>query len=332
MASTPALRVPLLVRGQRKWVEIVGIASSPEFVFAVAPGDILPEPRRFGVLWMNREAIGRALDLDGAFNDVVLRLQADADRRAVIAAIDARLARYGGRGLYGRDRMLSARYLNDELSQLRTLASILPPIFLLVAVFLINVTLSRLVATERANIGLLKAFGYGNGTIGLHYAKFALAFCLGAAAARDRARQITSAGTWPMVYHARLQAAGAAVPCRAAGASRRARGSPRCRQSSAPSSSVRACGVRLAPAVALSPPAPTKLPPLRRADRAGGCARMDARSRMLARRILQVSAPLGNHGRRHRASRSRCSSCRSISRSRSIASSASISASRSACR
>jgi len=180
-AIEPGLRLPVLIRGQRKTVEVVGIASSPEFVFAVAPGDILPEPRRFGVLWMNREALGSALDLDGAFNDVVLRLQADADRPAVIASIDAQLARFGGRGLYGRDRMLSARYLSDELSQLRTLASILPPIFLMVAVFLINVMLSRLVATERANIGLLKAFGYANATIGSHYAKFALAFCLGAA-------------------------------------------------------------------------------------------------------------------------------------------------------
>ena len=40
------------------------------------------------------------------------------------------------------------------------MAAILPPVFLLVAVFLLNVSLSRLVATERSNIGLLKSFGY----------------------------------------------------------------------------------------------------------------------------------------------------------------------------
>ena len=43
-------------------VEIVGIASSPEFVFAVAPGALLPEPDRFGVVWMGREALGRAFE------------------------------------------------------------------------------------------------------------------------------------------------------------------------------------------------------------------------------------------------------------------------------
>ena len=60
-----------LIYGKRRDVEIVGIASSPEFVFAVAPGALLPEPERFGVVWMGREALGRAFDLDGAFNDVV---------------------------------------------------------------------------------------------------------------------------------------------------------------------------------------------------------------------------------------------------------------------
>ena len=48
----------------------------------------------------------------------------------------------------------------------------LPPIFLLVAAFLINLTLSRVVALERELIGLLKAVGYRNGTIAFHYLKF----------------------------------------------------------------------------------------------------------------------------------------------------------------
>ena len=122
--------------------------------------------------------MGRAFDVDGAFNDVVFRLAPGANIRDTIFAIDERLARHGGRGAYGRDRMLSAQFLADELTSLRTMASILPPIFLLVAVFLLNVSLSRLVATERSNIGLLKSFGYGNVSIALHYAKFAIVFAL----------------------------------------------------------------------------------------------------------------------------------------------------------
>ena len=172
----PGGTISLLIRGERKRFNIVGIASSPEFVFAVAPGSILPEPGRFGVLWINRNTLARALELDGAFNDLVVRLSAENSFASVSATIDERLTRYGSRGAYGRDRMLSARYVTDELSQLKTLASILPPIFLLVAVFLIHSILSRLVGMERPNIGLLKSFGYRNRTIGWHYAQFSLAF------------------------------------------------------------------------------------------------------------------------------------------------------------
>src|SRR5678816_1035559 len=85
------------IYGRYRELEVVGIASSPEFVFAVAPGAMLPEPERFGVVWMGREALGRAFDVDGAFNDVVFRLAPRADARDTIFAIDARLARPGGR-------------------------------------------------------------------------------------------------------------------------------------------------------------------------------------------------------------------------------------------
>lgn len=174
----PGVQLRTLIYGRQRTLSVVGVASSPEFVFAVAPGAMLPEPARFGVVWMGREALGRAFDVDGAFNDVVLRLAPEAKQRDVIFAIDDLLERHGGRGAYGRDRMLSAQFLADELTALRTMAAIMPPIFLLVAVFLLNVSLSRLVATERSNIGLLKSFGYGDAAIAFHYAKFAIAFAL----------------------------------------------------------------------------------------------------------------------------------------------------------
>ncbi|MCC2113936.1 MAG: ABC transporter permease, partial [Hyphomicrobiales bacterium] len=54
----------------------------------------------------------------------------------------------------------------------------LPPIFLLVAAFLVNMTLSRLVALEREEIGLLKAVGYGDIAVGTHYLKFVAVIAL----------------------------------------------------------------------------------------------------------------------------------------------------------
>ena len=79
----------------------------------------------------------------------------------MIAALEAALARYGGTGAYGREDQFWDSYLRGEMDQLRTMATVVPPIFLAVAVFLVNVVISRLIGLERTQIGVLKAFGYG---------------------------------------------------------------------------------------------------------------------------------------------------------------------------
>lgn len=171
---TPGSHMDVVVRGQRQRLHLVGVANSPEFVFVSAPGEPFPQPARFGVLWMRQGQLERALDMHGAFNDVVLTLSDPALDAPVRQALQDRLAAYGGMQPFGRDRMVSARFLTEELAQLGNMAATLPPIFLAVAAFLLNVTLSRLVATERANIGLLKAFGHSNGAVARHYAGMAL--------------------------------------------------------------------------------------------------------------------------------------------------------------
>src|SRR4030095_6080878 len=85
--------------------------------------------------------------------------------------LDALLERYGGRAAYGRKDQGSHAFLDHELDMLNNMSRTLPPIFLLVAAFLVTLTLSRLVALEREQVGLLKALGYRNYAIALHYVK-----------------------------------------------------------------------------------------------------------------------------------------------------------------
>jgi len=161
------------IRGKRIPLRIVGTVLSPEYVYAIAPGQIFPDNSRFGVLWMAREPLAAALDMDGAFNDLLLKLQRGADQGEVIRRLDLLLGRFGGVAAYGREQHISDRFVLNELDQLRTMTGFLPPVFLGVAVFLLNIVLGRLVETEREVIGLLKAFGYRNWTIAAHYMELA---------------------------------------------------------------------------------------------------------------------------------------------------------------
>ncbi len=173
-ALWPGGRLAAVLNGRRQELEIVGIALSPEHIYQIKPGDLFPDFERHGILWMNREALAAAYDMDGAFNDVVLTLTLDARAPDVINHLDMLLAPHGGLGAITRDDQISHRYLEVELGQLRAMATLFPTIFLGVAAFLLNVVLTRLISTQRDQIAILKAFGYGNIAVGLHYVQLVL--------------------------------------------------------------------------------------------------------------------------------------------------------------
>ncbi|MGZ8999359.1 MAG: FtsX-like permease family protein, partial [Allosphingosinicella sp.] len=175
----PGAEFEALIYGKRVRLQLVGTVISPEHVYAVAPGQLFPDNRRFGVLWMSREPLAAALDLTQSFNEAVFRLGPGAREEEVIRRIDRLLAPYGGSGAYSRDQQISDRFVSNEIDQLRTMVQVLPPIFLAVAAFLLNIVLSRLVDTEREVIGLLKAFGYPDRAVMLHYGMLALLLSLG---------------------------------------------------------------------------------------------------------------------------------------------------------
>jgi len=169
----PGDRIPLVLGGVRRDVRVVGIALSPEYVMVLSVGDISVDDRRRGVVFMDRQVVAAALDLEGSFNDVAVRLMPGADDLAVLDGIDRIVERYGGTGAYLRERQISHFVLSQELAQLENMTKQVPPLFLFVAAFLLHVVLSRLVQLQRPQIAALKALGYSNRTIGVHYLKLA---------------------------------------------------------------------------------------------------------------------------------------------------------------
>jgi putative ABC transport system permease protein len=167
-----------IVNGRLRQLQVVGVALSPEFIYTIAPGSLFPDDRRYAILWMSRRALAAAFDLEGAFSALSVRLLVGASEQDTIERIDAMLDRYGGRGAHGRADQQSHAFLDAELQQLRAMSAVLPPIFLFVAAFLVNMTLSRLVALEREQIGLMKALGYGSAGVAWHYLKFVAAISL----------------------------------------------------------------------------------------------------------------------------------------------------------
>jgi len=171
----PGDAIEAVINGRLRTLTIVGIGDSPEFIYALGPGTLLPDDRLFGIFWMRRRALEAAFDLDGAFNNVTLTVAPGTETAAVIDQVDDVLAPYGGTGAFDRSDQLSNAFVESEMNQLKTMARIIPAVFLAVSAILIHSILNRLIQTERQQIGLIKAFGYSRWEIAWHYLKLAIA-------------------------------------------------------------------------------------------------------------------------------------------------------------
>ena len=175
----PGDKFEAVINGRWRQLTIVGIGLSPEYIYEIRPGDIFPDNRRYGILWMDRKALAAAFDMEGAFNDAAISLAPEASESDVIDGIDRLLTIYGGRGAYGRNDQQSNRFISNEFSQLEVQGTLLPVIFLGVTAFLLHIVLSRLVNIQREQIGLLKAFGYSNFDIARHFLELAFVTVVG---------------------------------------------------------------------------------------------------------------------------------------------------------
>ncbi|MFO1094757.1 MAG: ABC transporter permease [Planctomycetaceae bacterium] len=167
----PGDTIRAILNGRKKELTIVGTAITPEYIFEIREGDVLPDTKRFGLFWMAYTDLASAFDMDGAFNNVVLATTHSASTPDVLRRLDDLIEPYGGLGAYAREDQISHQYLNNELHQLESMAHIVPTIFLSVAAFLLNVVLTRLISTQREEIASLKALGYTGREIGWHYIK-----------------------------------------------------------------------------------------------------------------------------------------------------------------
>lgn len=165
--------VHAILNGRRERIHLVGTAVSPEYVFASQGG--APDDTGFGIWWIDGARMTALFDMQGAFNQASLRLEVGSPEQVVLTQLDHLLEPYGSVGAVGRDRQLSAKIVADELAQLKVMGTVLPSIFFAVAMFILNVVLSRQVATQRSQIAALKALGYTDGAIAWHYIQLALA-------------------------------------------------------------------------------------------------------------------------------------------------------------
>jgi len=243
------------LNGIKRTLTVTGWALSPEFIYTIGPGSLIPDDEDFGIVWMPQVALAAVLDRTGAFNNLAVKLRPGYQYAPVIDELDRLLEPYGTLGAIDNTEQVSNAFIDAEITQLQTLAYTLPPIFLGITIFLVNMVMGRIVTLERAEIGLLKALGYSDGAILMHYLLLAgmvgvvgvaLGFVAGSWLSYELARLYASFLKFPYLIYSvswNIYVIAGVLGLLAAGT-----GAARSAWTAA----------RLAPATAMSPPAPPR--------------------------------------------------------------------------
>ncbi|MFT5729346.1 MAG: putative ABC transport system permease protein [Desulforhopalus sp.] len=172
----PGDTITAVLNNQKKDLIVTGIAISAEFVYMASPGSMIDEPGSYGLLFIKRSFAEDIFGFNGACNSVVGLLAPELREhpKEIVEELSDRLAPYGVFIGLPRSEQFSPMVLDGEMKQLVNLAYIFPMFFLVVAALILNILMTRLAEQQRTVIGTLKAIGYGNTELMLHFMKFAV--------------------------------------------------------------------------------------------------------------------------------------------------------------
>lgn len=186
--------------GVKTSFQIVGIAVSPEFIWiAKSAQEPFASPETYGVMFMPHGRAEEFFDMTGMVNEISLAMDARVDHDAALAEVRRVLERGGIKRItttddqvsvtarkidivHGvrtahilpRDDQMSYAMMKMELDSFQQMAVLFPALFLGLAGLAIYVLLSRLVESQRIQIGLMRALGYRKIQVLSHYVGFAL--------------------------------------------------------------------------------------------------------------------------------------------------------------
>ena len=148
--------------------EIRGIVYSPEYVYYIQEGSIVTDFSKVGYAYVSKEAI----DFPITYNAITIDAYENPMDENFTSALDDAIGSENYSQFLARENNVGVRQLDEEIAQHQMFEGIFPIIFVLVALLTLLTTMSRVIASQRTQIGTLKAMGYDNRSIIFHYLSY----------------------------------------------------------------------------------------------------------------------------------------------------------------
>ncbi len=164
-----------IVNGDRVKLKVVGTAKSPEYTYEIRDAsELIPDPEKFGVVYVKKSYLQSVLNFTGSINDISVLLDQQSNMKKVKDEMEKVLKQYGLTGIVERKDQLSYSMFNTDVSSLESMAAIFPMLFFIASAVIIYITMTRMIENQRTLMGVLKALGYSNWDIMLHYQTYPL--------------------------------------------------------------------------------------------------------------------------------------------------------------
>jgi len=162
--------ITLFSGGRALRYEVTGSLLTPEYVY-IARGhtEMLPDNSGFGIAYITESAMALLTGRTDIANQILFTLVDGYYFEDVLPFLQDALRPYGLISLHGRDALLSYSFLDMQLTGIESVAVSMPFVFVAMATIVLYLMLKRIIEQERTQIGTLKAFGYSNRQLLLHY-------------------------------------------------------------------------------------------------------------------------------------------------------------------
>lgn len=159
--------------GKEYKLKVSGIGASPEYIYLMEnEQSLLPAKGKFGIVFCNEDFLQKALGYDKKYNELSIKLKNYEDVDGIEDLLEEKLDKYGLKRITKREDQLSNHIISDEIKSLKKTANTVPIVFLFISAIIIMVIIMRMVARDRMTVGILKAMGFTNYDILMHYTKY----------------------------------------------------------------------------------------------------------------------------------------------------------------
>lgn len=149
---------------------VAGLVQSADRIYFTGSQEyIAPNYKKYGYGYISEETLETSLDYIGQANLLEIKGEHKGMRDEVEEVLGKRFVAY-----FERTTLPDVSNALERVGQIRNLSFLFSFIFILLAILAMFTTIRRLIESQTTEIAVLKALGFSNRRIGLHYSSFGL--------------------------------------------------------------------------------------------------------------------------------------------------------------